>query len=224
MKGGKTSPWEGGVRAAAFVSGGLVPQAQRGTKIEDKIHVADWYATFAGLAGADPTDHTAAAAGLPPVDSIDMWPLLSGANVTAPRDWVPLLVDASVVGVSAVKIPVNMSAVIVGDWKLVKGPMILQSYTQGPQFPNSSYVPYGRFTDPKQIQICWPKGCLYNVASDPGELHDVAKSEHEIVKQLDAKIEEMRASHFQSKSDLSQNASCGAAITAYGNFYGPWLP
>ena len=43
------------------------------------------YTTFCGLAGVDPTDERAAAAGLPPVDGHDLWPLISGANATSPR-------------------------------------------------------------------------------------------------------------------------------------------
>ena len=48
----------------------------------------DWYRTFAKLAGmaeADILDQRAAAAGLPPLDSLDVWALLSGANATSPR-------------------------------------------------------------------------------------------------------------------------------------------
>ena len=45
--------------------------------------VWDAYATFAALAGAEVTDHRAAAAGLPPVDSIDLWPYLSGKQYVA---------------------------------------------------------------------------------------------------------------------------------------------
>jgi hypothetical protein len=40
----------------------------RGSKIADPIALADWYTTFAALAGVDPTDHSAATAGLPPID------------------------------------------------------------------------------------------------------------------------------------------------------------
>ena len=43
------------------------------------------YGTFARLAGEDPTDHAAAAANLPAVDSIDMWPYLSGTVPSSPR-------------------------------------------------------------------------------------------------------------------------------------------
>ena len=91
------------------------------------------YATFAALAGEDPTDHAAASAGLPPVDGettiifivtlrgetrgsdadiapnplpgLDVWPLISGANSTSPR----------------VVLPLSAQAIIVGDWKLLLG-------------------------------------------------------------------------------------------------------
>jgi hypothetical protein len=48
------------------------------------------YATFAHMAGADPTDKRAAAAGLPPIDGINQWPLLSGVTTTPPRTEVAL--------------------------------------------------------------------------------------------------------------------------------------
>merc|ERR1711988_312315 len=85
LKGGKLSNWEGGIRAASFASGGFLPEAVRGTKNEGLMAAWDWYATYAALAGADPTDHRAAAAGLPPIDSHNLWPLLSGQTKTSPR-------------------------------------------------------------------------------------------------------------------------------------------
>ena len=72
-------------RAAAFVGGGFVPPAARGTVSDGMIAIADWYGTLAALAGVDPTDHAAAASGLPPIDSVDVWPLVIGANKTSPR-------------------------------------------------------------------------------------------------------------------------------------------
>ena len=50
----------------------------RGGKLSGLAAVWDAYATFAALAGADPTDHRAAAAGLPAIDSVDLWPYFSG--------------------------------------------------------------------------------------------------------------------------------------------------
>ena len=65
----------------------------RGTVIQQKLHVADWHATFAGLAGVDPTDHRAAASGLPPIDPKDIWALLSGANTSEPHEHIPIIVN-----------------------------------------------------------------------------------------------------------------------------------
>merc|ERR1711964_288381 len=51
LRGGKYSGWEGGIRAVAFISGGFLPISLRGKNITSPIHIADWYATFANLAG-----------------------------------------------------------------------------------------------------------------------------------------------------------------------------
>ena len=37
---------EGGVRGISFVSGGFLPEKQRGTHHQGYIHVCDWLATF----------------------------------------------------------------------------------------------------------------------------------------------------------------------------------
>eukprot|EP01045_Picozoa_sp_COSAG04_P034405 COSAG04_NODE_7513_length_1116_cov_0.823009_2_plen_61_part_01 len=54
------------------------------------ISVADWYGTLGKLAGADPTDHKAAALWLPPIDSYDVWPLVTGETKTSPRQELPV--------------------------------------------------------------------------------------------------------------------------------------
>ena len=82
LREGKMTDWQGGIRVNAFVSGGFLPEKMRGTKTEGYIHLADWYGTFCGLAGVNMTDKRAAAANLPPVDSLDMWPLISGETTT----------------------------------------------------------------------------------------------------------------------------------------------
>ena len=74
LRGSKLSDWEGGVRVTAFVSGGWVPTAEHGTTRHGLMAIADWHATFCELAGAPHCniDAAAAAANLPPLDSISM--------------------------------------------------------------------------------------------------------------------------------------------------------
>ncbi len=42
LRGGKVSDFEGGVRATAFVTGGLLPANLRGKNSTALIHVTDW--------------------------------------------------------------------------------------------------------------------------------------------------------------------------------------
>jgi arylsulfatase A-like enzyme len=66
------SNWQGGIRVNAYASGGALPLAVQNTTVTGLVHLADWYTTFAGLAGVSAVDERAAAAGLPPVDGLDV--------------------------------------------------------------------------------------------------------------------------------------------------------
>jgi arylsulfatase I/J len=90
LRGGKASNWEGGVRVNAFVSGGFVPTRARGRRLSGLGAVWDWYGTFAALAAASPLDTRALAAGLPPVDSVDLWPYVAGEVRLSPRKEIAL--------------------------------------------------------------------------------------------------------------------------------------
>ena len=94
LRGGKYSEFEGGVRVSAFASGGLIPPSKRGTVSNGLVAIADVYTTLCGLAGVDPTDETAEAAGLPPIDGLDISPMLVDAQVgvsESPRKEVQLM-------------------------------------------------------------------------------------------------------------------------------------
>ena len=47
------SNWDGGIRGNAFVSGGFLPPAVRGTKFEGLVAVWDWYSTFCAVVCAN---------------------------------------------------------------------------------------------------------------------------------------------------------------------------
>lgn len=82
MRGGKYSEFEGGIRVAAFVSGGLIPAAKRGLRSEGIGNVADVYTTLCSIAGVDWVDQWAAAAGLPAVDGLDLSPMFLSTDVS----------------------------------------------------------------------------------------------------------------------------------------------
>jgi len=215
LRGGKYSDWESGVRVAAFASGGFLPAAARGTTNNGMLHIADFYGTYCKLAGVDPTDSLAAAAGLPPVDSLDVWPLISGANLTSPR----------------VELPVSPQTIIQGNWKLITEQQIEATWS-GPNYPNSSSV--NNPVDPGPKLLC-PDGCLFDVVGDMTEHVDVAAQHPDVVASMTARLKELSQSFFDNSDDFTAtsvcppgvvNASspcaCWAALNVWGGYFGPW--
>ena len=203
LKGGKHTDWQGGVRVNAFISGGYLPEEMRGKKTEGYIHIADWYATFCALAGVDPTDERAAKANLPPIDSLNMWPLISGQNSTSPRTDIPL----------------SMTALISGDYKVLIGTIKDAGWT-GPVYPNETHPDGGIAA----VEHCEDSGCLYNIKEDPEERSNLAQKMPDTLKEMTAKLQKYRANHFNPNRGGIWPGACDTALNKYGGFWGPFLP
>ena len=68
LRGQKTSSWEGGVRATAFLWGGpdtRFSDAMRGQESSVVFHICDRYATLSNLVGVDPSDAAHHSEGVP---------------------------------------------------------------------------------------------------------------------------------------------------------------
>ena len=203
LKGGKLTDWQGGVRVNAFVSGGYLPEDRRGKMSEGYIHIADWYATFCALAGVDPTDKQAAKANLPPIDSLNVWPLISGQNSTSPR----------------VDIPISMTTLINGDFKLLVGTNGAAGWT-GPVFPNSTNPDGGI----DAVEHCEKgDGCLYDIINDPGEHNNLASKMPNKLKEMRDRLSEYQTTHFNPDRGEKDLAACEAALNEYGGFWGPYV-
>ena len=103
-----------------------------------------------GVAGADPTDHRALAAGLPPIDSIDHWGFLTGKTAVSPRNTIPLgscsaAPDEDAFCQTKGNMPATVNGVVsyLGAgadrrlWKLLVGRIPLAGWT-GPRYPNGT--------------------------------------------------------------------------------------
>ena len=203
LKGGKHTDWQGGVRVNAFASGGYLPEDRRGKMTEGYIHIADWYATFCALAGVDPTDTAAAKANLPPIDSLNMWPLISGQNSTSPR----------------VDIPVSNTTLISGDFKILVGTNNDAGWT-GPVYPNSTN-PNGGID--AIVHCDQGNGCLYNIINDPGEHFNLASKMPDKLKEMQKKLSDYQATHFSPDRGQITPLACQAALGEYGGFWGPFI-
>eukprot|EP00729_Bicosta_minor_P007323 gene7323-11692_t len=149
LRGGKYSFLEGGIRANSFASGGMLPPAVRGTVSFALMHVADWYATYATMAGVDPNDAAGEAAGVPAIDGFNVLPLLLGDNATSPRTEIFFTKDC----------------LMKGDWKLLRSKTSSASWP-GPTYPNASTAADNNTLNNYNLDCSGNAPCLFNVAAD----------------------------------------------------------
>lgn len=249
LKGGKMNNWEGGVRVNSFVSGGFLPPSVRGTRYSGLFALWDWYATFCSLAGVDPTDYRAAAAGLPPVDSIDHSALLLGTNLTSPRSELVLGTEPTTSNLHGAPPCDSYSAILQYDDPLVLGdePSKLPSggscatlngliQADGPHmwklllgdieqaFVTGPYFPNASTPAalPAAIADCG-SGCLFDLLADPLEASDLAPSMPHQVAAMRGRLEELLPSAFNPHRGVVDLAACEAALGEHSGFWGPFV-
>ena len=147
----------------------------RGEKTTGKIHLADWYSTFCNLASVNPTDERAAKDNLPPLDSMNMWPLISGQTMDSPREGIPI----------------SNTTLISGNYRILTGVVPLAGWT-GPQFPNQTNPNGGIPTE----HDCSNSGCLYNIMEDPEERTDLAPNKARCSEGYATKVGEVQSYLF----------------------------
>jgi len=219
LRGGKVSNWEGGIRVNAFVSGGMLPESVRGTRSEALTAAWDWYATLAGLAGVSPTDERAAAAGLPPVDSHDLWPLLAGFNATSPRQELAIGTDGLTIGIGK-SFDTRVGGLIRGKYKLLQQVLLPMAGWTGPVFPNLT-----RWDADYTLAVCGPSplvGCLFDLEKDPEERHNLAHERPKILHEMRARLHELERSVFRPRRGRHDPGACKAVQEKYQGFWGPW--
>ena len=229
LRGGKMSNWQGGIRVNAYASGGFLPAAVRGTTAQGLIETADMYTTFCAIAGVDATDGRAAAAGLPAVDGFNMWPMISGANLTSPRTEVPIGANASEVNLqgyfngTVVQGIVSTAGPAGGLWKLLVGE-VPQNIWTGPQYPNqsTSWVDQPERCGIPMVPVVGKGGCLFNLLDDPTEHNDVAAAHPDIVAALYERVEHWQGTVFSPNRGADDGSACRAATQTWGGFYGPF--
>merc|ERR1712039_935919 len=160
------SDWEGGLRVNAFVSGGAIPVAKRGTVLTDYIHVADWYATFCAIAGISAMDERAAGTGNRTevhhsvrALTVGRWKLITGG-------YMDLLA----------KFPMGTPMIGWSDY----------GDGWGFQAMRNTYLSF---------KDCG-SGCLYDVIADPTEKQNVAAENPAEVAKLKSRLDELNTKVF----------------------------
>lgn len=204
LRGAKTTLWEGGVRAGAFIWSPLLKQPQR--IANQLMHVVDWMVTLFGAVGGN-------IRGMKKHDGINVWRELSN-DLPSPRTEMVYNID-----------PIeNTSAIRQGKYKLVQGIASDGMFDERLPVPGGA-GPYqdldalmsksraantikrfhgtGKFVYPAQWRNRATVECglegegnfvrgkppyLFDLEKDPCELNNLADSEPEILQQLMEKL------------------------------------
>lgn len=208
LRGEKHTNYEGGMRVAAFVSGGCVPESARGTRYAGALHIVDWYPTFAALAGVDGSDDPPVpplpvvvsqperdiyqgGKSFPPVDGRDVWDIIIGKSQEVAHNSLWL----------------SNEVLVRGQYKLVvaqPNPKLVYDKAEnlGWKYPNGSWEQAERET--------WPcnayhgrshfRPCLFDLGEDPQERRNLAPTLQDVVLDMWAELNRTGLTAFTSRS------------------------
>lgn len=179
---GKLTTFEGGVRTPCVMR--YPKKIPAGRTCDEPVASIDLLPTIANLAGAPLPKH--------PIDGLDVWPILSGQpNACTPHESL-LFFSGD-----------ELQAIRSGDWKL----HFAHDYLTVAGPPGRAGKPANfEKMQPKSIEESGIRGIasrhgyevrrieqsLFNLKDDPGEVHDVAKQNPEVVRRLEALAETAR--------------------------------
>jgi len=231
LKGGKGTNWEGGCRVPTFITGGILPPAQRGKVHAGLIAISDWHTTILTLAGVDPSAGEPSAPS--PLDGVDAWPWLSGASPYSSRH--ELVYDNDMfasrgnakqcLNVTTKRAgPGCMVGAIQRDgWKL-----ILKTEANAGWYgwfsPNISYPLNKSSPEITQTECSAAVPCLYNLNVSITEHDNVADEHPDVVAALVSRMIEVAEEYHppQMNPPVDLDGYC-AAVKRNDNFVGPWM-
>jgi arylsulfatase I/J len=200
---------------------------------------ADWYATFAKIAGANYMDMRSHEANvgreqkgldlLPEVDGVPMWDDILALGK----------------GRGNQSLPLSPTAIIMYPYKLLTGKIPYSRWT-GPSYPNcstwasdlqgggpvfvdtkvlGSAFPYS-FNDTEYARAIWQQdcgdGCLFDIEKDPTEHVDLAKVMPKKLKELQTELAKANLTLFLPDRGEMRPQAC-QVYAEHGGYYGPFV-
>jgi arylsulfatase A-like enzyme len=191
LRAGKGTLYEGGVRAAAFATwDGHIPS---GTRLQQPLHIVNWYPTLLNLAGAKLDQPL-------PVDGRDMWGTLTRGEPSPNAE----ILLGSAPGKGAIRI---------GDWKLV-------SNGAAPEDDGEAVAEAKGGTPPPQPAAGGRAARrnaantmeLFNLADDPSEKTNLAKTQPDKLQELQARYNALAAEARTPLQEVSPPVQRGKGL------------
>eukprot|EP01065_Artemidia_motanka_P048932 TRINITY_DN801_c0_g1_i1.p1 TRINITY_DN801_c0_g1~~TRINITY_DN801_c0_g1_i1.p1 ORF type:complete len:510 (+),score=136.85 TRINITY_DN801_c0_g1_i1:89-1618(+) len=202
LRAGKSTTFEGGVRAIGMLNGGAVPAQARGTVFQGLMHVSDFFPTILGLVGV----------GSPAVDGVDQWSSILG-NSSFPRTNIPLQLNEHIL------IPDRgvQYAILNGTWKLAveqqKGNvMVYDGYFR--------YNASGALIREAGPQSDFDGKWLFDLSVDPFERTNLYGSRPDIVQELESLMDGYRATYVKPQK---QPFEIRSFPMFHNHTWAPWL-
>ena len=207
----------------------------RGKKLDGLAAICDWYATVAALASIDAVDPSPPA--VAPLDSINLWPYLSGEVSESPRRQIEI-------GSTTCELPApgcinkwgwgDVVTIVqgliedrgaAGVWKLLVGRNPMNGW-QGAYYPNST-TPSDAWSF-NEVYDCGETGCLFRLDADPSEQMDLKPVQPDIASAMLTRMRQLNESTFSpyrgpGEQNGDVDAACASAIALHGGYFGPFL-
>jgi len=223
LRGGKRSVLEGGVRANAFVTGGMIPKDRRGETLTGYVSMEDWYTTFCALAGVSAVDTEAENEGLPPVDGINQWDYISGKTNTPPRS--EIILGGTTSGSIREGDTACVSILDNEGYKIIAVTQA-QSFFQGPKYPNKTsdfvYNDNLALNCGNQAVSPYTGACVFNIFEDPGETTNIADTISPTkLNELKTRLDNCQADVYSPDRGVPEEQTCVTSDEFYAGAVGP---
>lgn len=197
LRGAKTSIYEGGTRAVAFIRGDMLKKSSY--TYDGLIHVVDWFPTIIAAAGGTLDDLNYS------IDGVNQWDAIRTGGESARNEIVYNLDDTTFAWT-------GRAAIRVGDYKLVHGypGAFYERYKPDEEYPSSAcgnklngVVDKIMYKDLCLNRPMFDQKLLFNLKHDPCELIDLSEKLPDIVNELSERLDKYRTDVRSPIPDIS---------------------
>ena len=167
------------------------------------------------------------AAKLPPIDSLNLWPWLSGNHPDSPRTVLRLSSNHNPCTLGTDPERAIYQGILVPPYKLLLGPLLYPVWTSA-VYPNSSGPPVPLYSflqcgDPQGLLFPLGDGCLFDLDQDPTEHTNLAAALPLVVQRLQEQMLNNSFFYNPNRGLPQEKLLCEAVASEWDGHLGPFV-